>query len=261
MKEKVVRILGPLFGLSLFAAALWVLHHELKDYRYEDIVGRLHDVPAGRLLLAAGLTFLSYLVLTWNDTLAFRYIRHPIPYRKIAPASFISYAFSNNIGLSMITGSTVRYRLYSAWGLSAIQITQVIAFCTLTFWLGLFTMGGLALLPAPMSVPSSLHLSLITARPFGFFLLLLVAAYLLATLLIRKPLKIREWEFSLPATRLSLAQIALASFDWGLAAALLYILLPGTGELSYFGFLAVFLVAQIAGLISQVPGGSAFSIP
>ncbi|HZR47049.1 MAG TPA: lysylphosphatidylglycerol synthase domain-containing protein, partial [Candidatus Manganitrophaceae bacterium] len=255
MKDKVIRILGPVFGLLLFTGALWVLHHELKDYRYEDIVGRLHEIPVGRLLLAIGLTFLSYIVLTWNDTLAFRYIRHPMPYRKIAPASFISYAFSNNIGLSMITGSTVRFRLYSVWGLSAIDITKVIAFCTLTFWLGLFTMGGMALVAEPMAIPPSLHLPLIAGRPLGILLLLLVGAYLLATLLLRRPLKIREWEFSLPATRLSLAQIALAALDWSLAAGVLYVLLPGTGELSYFRFLGVFLLAQIAGLISQVPGG------
>lgn len=255
MKDKFIRALGPVFGLLLFAGALWVLHHELKDYRYEDIVGRLHEIPSGRLLLAIGLTFLSYIVLTWNDTLAFRYIRHPMLYRKIAPASFISYAFSNNIGLSMITGSTVRFRLYSVWGLSAIDITKVIAFCTLTFWLGLFTMGGLALLLEPIAFPASVHLSLITARPLGLLLLLLVGAYLLSTLLLKKPLRIREWEFSLPAARLSLAQIALASLDWSLAAGVLYVLLPGTAEVSYFSFLGVFLLAQIAGLISQVPGG------
>jgi phosphatidylglycerol lysyltransferase len=255
MKDKAVRILGPLFGLLLFAFALWVLHHELRAYRYEEIAARLREIPAGRLLLALGLTIAGYLVLTWNDTLAFRYIRSPIAFRKIGPASFISYAFSNNIGLSLITGSTVRYRLYSVWGLSAVNITKVIAFCTLTFWLGLFTMGGLAFLLEPMSIPSSLHFSLITARPFGIFLLMVVAAYLLSTFLLKKPLKVREWEFSLPSPGLSIAQIGIASLDWALAGAVLYVLLPSTGEVSYFSFLGIFLLAQIAGLISQVPGG------
>ena len=90
----------------------------------------------------AGLTVLSYAVMTGYDVLAIHYIRHPLAYSKIGMASFIGYAFSNNIGMSMIAGASLRYRLYSAWGLSTLQITQVVAFCTLTLWLGFFTLGG-----------------------------------------------------------------------------------------------------------------------
>lgn len=41
------------------------------------------------------------------DILALKYIHHPLEYPKIALASFIGYAFSNNIGLSMIAGASV----------------------------------------------------------------------------------------------------------------------------------------------------------
>ena len=74
-------------------------------------------------------------------------------------------------------------------------------------------------------------------------------------LLEERSLKIREWEFSLPSTRLFLVQIAIASLDWALAGSVLYALLPAAATLSWHGFLGVFLLAQIAGMASQVPGG------
>lgn len=50
------------------------------------------------------------------------------------------------IGFALLTGSAIRYRLYSTWGLSAVEITNIVAFCNLSFWLGLFTVSGVMFL-------------------------------------------------------------------------------------------------------------------
>ena len=47
----------------------------------------------------------------------------------------------------------------------------------------------------------------------------------------------------------------LAWIDWGLAAGVLYVLLPSHHGLTFRGFLAVFLTAQVLGLLSQIPAG------
>ncbi len=215
----------------------------------------LRGLPTHRLFLALALTFMSYLVMTGYDALALRYIHHPLSYGKTALASFIGYAFSNNIGLSMIAGASVRYCLYSAWGLSAFEITKVVAFCGLTLWFGFFTLGGLTFLIEPMAIPAVLHLPFASARPLGMLLFALVAAYLLWSVLRKRPLTIREWEFPLPSAGLFLIQMALASVDWILAASVLYALMPAVPNMSYPGFLCVYMLAQLAGLLSQVPGG------
>ena len=255
MKEKLFHRLGLFMGLILFSVALWVLHQELKTYRFHDIVKYLNNLPAHQLLTALVLTFLSYLVMTGYDILAIKYIHHPLEYTKIALASFIGYAFSNNIGLSMIAGASVRYRLYSGWGLSAFDITRVVAFCTLTLWLGFFTLGGLVFLLEPVVISKIIHLPLGSARLPGIFLLLVVAAYFAGSVFRKEPIKIGEWEFSLPSVRLSFAQTAIAVLDWALAASVLFALMPPASSLSYPEFIAVFMTAQLAGLISQVPGG------
>lgn len=164
MKGKIFHRLGSLFGVVLFSVALWVLHRELNAYHLQEVIQKLHDLPSRRLLAGFGLTFLSYLLMTGYDTLALRYIRHPLSYTKTVVASFIGYAFSNNMGLGMIAGSTVRYRLYSAWGLSTIEITQVIAFCSLTLWMGFFALGGVVFLFEPVEIPRALHLPFVSAR-------------------------------------------------------------------------------------------------
>src|SRR5882672_2395419 len=178
MRRKLLHNLGPFIGVCLFVAALWVLQHELRQSHYPNVMQHLEELPAIRLLLALVLTVLSYQVLTGHDLLSFRYIRHPLPYRKIALASFVSYAFSHSIGLAVLTGGSIRYRFHSSWGLSTTEITNVVAFNGLTFWFGFLTLGGLAFLLEPLALPAALHLPFLSLRPLGGVFLLVVATYI-----------------------------------------------------------------------------------
>jgi len=64
----------------------------------------------------------------------------------------------------------------------------------------------------------------------------------------------RELEIGLPAPRLAAAQVAIATLDWLLAAAVLFVLLPA-GAVSFGTLVGAFTVAQIAGVASTVPAG------
>ena len=255
MRQHLQRLAGPILSVVLFAAAIWILHRELRSYHLKDILHALGAISSGRLWAAAGLTGLSYAVMTGYDALAMRYIRHPLAYTKIGLASFIGYAFSNNIGLSMIAGASVRYRLYSVWGLSTVQITQVVAFCTLTLWLGFFCLGGGVFVIDPLTIPAALRVPLGSIRLVGAVMLALVLAYMFVTLLKKTPLTIRGWEIELPPIHIVILQLVLAALDWMLAGAVLYVLIGPAAGMSYPGFLSVYLLAQMMGLISQVPGG------
>ncbi len=255
MKKRILNSLGSLFGLLIFGVALWALHHALRHHQYHQVVRQLSAIPIAHILLAFVLTFLDYAVLTGYDTLAFRYIGQPLELGKIRLASFIGYAFSHNLGFSLLSGGSVRYRLYSSWGLSAIQVTKLVAFCGVTFWLGFLALGGGAFLLVPPTIPGGLHLPFDSVRIVGMLFLVLTAIYLGWSVLQKKPLRVFGWEFSLPRPQLALAQIAVAVTDWALAAAVLYVLLPTGSAWSYPKFLGIFLLAQISGMVSQVPGG------
>jgi len=255
MKQKFLHSLGPLVGLLLFLIALWVLYGALQEYHYSDVVQRLKGIPGWRLLLSLALTIFNYFALTGYDTLALHYLRHPLPYSRIALASFLGYAFSHNLGFSLVSGGSVRYRLYSAWGLSAVEITSVIALNFLTFSLGMLTLGSIVFLYSPLAIPPALGLPVTSVRPLGVLFAIIVTMHLLLSLVRQKPILIKEWELPLPSPRFALAQVVLASCEWALAGSVLYALLPTTAALSYAGFLGIFLLAQIAGVSSQVPGG------
>lgn len=255
MVKKLQIKFSTLFGLSLLVLSVWAIANELHEYNYRDILNSLAVIPRSRLSWAVWLTALSYLVMVGYDILGFSYINRSLSWNKIALTSFISSAFSNTIGFALLTGSAIRYRFYSSWGVSAVAIAQVIAFANFTFWLGMFAVAGLLFIINPLKIPTQLHLPFTTVRPIGVIFLLLVAAYLLGSIFIKQPLIIREQEFRFPTLKISLAQIAISSFDWILAAAVLYVVLPTNISLSYLDFLGIYLLAMFAGVVSNVPGG------
>lgn len=239
----------------ILCLAFWALHHTLKEYHYRDVIRSLRSIPPLRALLALALTLCGYLVLTTYDTLALRYVRNPLPYKKIAQASFVSYAITHNLGLSFLTGGSVRFRMYSSWGLSAFDIAKVVAFCHLTVWLGFSSAAAPVFLFEPLAFPGPVHSRLETSQPIGVLFLCFLAAYGIWTLAFRRTLRLWGWEFAPPSPRIAIAQIAAGCMDWIFASAVFYVLLPVGMGLPYRQFLAMYLVSVVAGIISQVPGG------
>jgi phosphatidylglycerol lysyltransferase len=130
MKKSLVNTFGYLISLSLFIVALVVLYYELKQYHFYEIVAEFKGVKPLFLAIAGLLTLLDYLALTVYDLLALRYIKYRLEYTKIVLASFIGYVFSHN--MTIVGGSTARYRIYSALGISTGKVAKLVVFCGLT---------------------------------------------------------------------------------------------------------------------------------
>jgi phosphatidylglycerol lysyltransferase len=239
----------------LLGAAVWLLHHELRTYQYNDIRRALQAIPSARIGLAILLTAVSYWILTAYDVLALRHLDRRLPYRRTALASFLGYAFAHNVGVSVLGGAAPRYRLYSAWGLSAIEIATVLGFAAVMFWMGSLTIAGLALVIVPRAMAASLRLPTGLAVPLGAAFLAVVAGYLIATAVRTRPLLLRGWEFALPTPVMALRQLMVSTIDWAMVAAVLYVLLPAAAHISYWHFVGLFVVAQVIGVSSHVPGG------
>ena len=204
--------------VTLFAVALRALQDTLAQYSLRQIAAYLHALPNSEILLAIALTLFGYLVMTGYDTLAFHHVRHPFPYKKIALASFIGYAFNNSLGMSGLVGGSLRYRLYNAWRLTTGEIARVIAFCTISFWLGFVLLGGFIFLFDPPAAPALLHIPFGSMRILGAALLVPAIAYLIGIAIRREPVKVRDWEFKLPSPRIFVAQAAISMLDWTVAA-------------------------------------------
>jgi uncharacterized membrane protein YbhN (UPF0104 family) len=246
-------LIGALVGLILFGGAVYVLQAELRAHSIDEILSEIRTLPRLRLVLALAATILGYLALAGYDAISLGFLGHRLPYHRVAYAAFLAYAFANSLPLSVVTGSSVRYRLYSRWGLSSGEAARVVTLNTVTYVVGLLAAAGVAFAIQPVLVPGFLRLPLRSARPFGFLCLVLVAVYLGWSSREGGALQIFSWELPRPTLRGALAQVGVSGLDWVFSGAALYVLLPHV--IPFHVFFAVFLLGQIASLVAQVPAG------
>ncbi|NEQ26940.1 MAG: UPF0104 family protein [Microcoleus sp. SIO2G3] len=254
-RKRLSEIAFGLLGLGLFCLSVWVIGHELRQYKQQDILSSIEAISTPRLLGSIALTLLNYWLLTGYDLLALRYIRRSLPYRRIVLTTIISYAISNSVGFAVLTGGAIRYRLYSLWGMGAIDIARIVAFSNLGFWIGLFAVGGVVFWLEPIAIPDLLRLPFDTVQPISVLFLALVVGYLISSFVSQRSIKIGRWVVPHLPLNLSLLQILLTSLDWALAGGVLYVLLPSGSGISFPAFFGVYLLGQMAGLVSHVPGG------
>lgn len=241
--------------LLLFCLALFLVHNELKSHHIHHIIHSIRSVPLGILSAAILLTVINYIVLAGYDILALRYTGHSrIPAAKVLAASLISYSISNNTGHAWASGGSVRYRFYSAWGVPGWDVLKISLFLTITYFLGILTLGWFSslLLPGfvvhPVKNPDMIRgLTAVCSLP--------LAAYWMAVLFWKKPLILKGLEFRLPSARMTAAQTLIAAVDVVLSSLVLWVFLAGRTDMGFTVFLLVFVLAQVTGVVSQVPGG------
>jgi phosphatidylglycerol lysyltransferase len=251
--RRALRWVSPMVGIGLFAAAVWVLNQSLKEVSYREVRASIHGLPASALLLSVLFTAANYAVLCGFDLLAFRYVGKRLTEWKVAVTSFIGYAVANNVGFAIISGTSVRYRFYSRWGLGGADISRIVVFYTGTFWLGFLVLAGWSMAVDPHPGLVSL-LGKVAVSLTGWALLATAAAYVVAAGVRRDPIPLWKWHIPVPPLRMVGMQYLLSTVDWALAAAVFFVLLPRT-ELTFAEFLGAFLAAQLLGLVSHVPGG------
>ncbi|MGI4748001.1 MAG: lysylphosphatidylglycerol synthase domain-containing protein, partial [Janthinobacterium lividum] len=253
--RRVLRRLPPLIGLLLFVAAIYAVQKEVRNLSLAQIRESLLGIPRASLFASAGFTVLSYFILSFYDRLATIHVGYRLSFGRTAFAAFCSYVLSHNLGFAAISGAAVRFRLYGNWGLRPAAITQIIAFCSLTYILGACALIGGVLLLEPGSLPmlsAKIPPLLLTLIGIGAWSVVALYVGLSARL---KTVTLWRWTISLPGLRMSIGQVAVAALDVAATAAIAYTLLPEAIGLSYPAFLAIYIASYSAGLIAGVPGG------
>ena len=254
-RSKFLSLLSSTIGIGILALAIWTIAVQLKEYRPQDVLVGFEGVGGWQLLGAMLLTCMSYTAIAGYDLLAFRYIRHSLSPLKIVFAGLVTYAISPNVGFAFFTGGALRYRLYSPWQVSALEITTVIAFSNLSLWVGIFAIAGAVFFLAPLPLPPQIAIPLGSLQFLGGIFLAISALYLAIAAILRAPLTAGRRSFRFPSLTLAVGQIAIFACDWGCAAAALYLLLNLPASLPFPQFFSVYVVGLGLGLLSTVPGG------
>lgn len=246
---------ATVFGLVLLVAAIWVVQREFRNLSIADVMRAMGEIPNTALWQGAGLTVAAYLVLAAYDWLGARYAGKPSSWGRAFIASFCGYSLAHNLGFAAVSGAAVRFRLYSAWGYSTLEIGKVIGFTSLTFGLGGMALGGWVLVLEPEVLPwlgnhlPRWGLQLLSVPLFG-----IVLGYVLLSR-IRRTITFFGHVVELPNISMAIAQSLLATVDVAVTAAIFYVLLPPSEGLTLLRFIGIYLVSYTAGIVASVPGG------
>ncbi len=247
--------LGAGLGLVVVGLAIWGIKMIAGQVTWADIVADIHATPTHLLLLAALSAAASYVVLVGYDWLATRHLGYDLPWGTLAAASFASFTMSHTLGLTVVTGGTVRYRIYTRAGVKAADIAMIILLCGWTFWLGIIAVAGLGLLVAPDLATPFKDIAPSMERWAGAVLIAGTLSYLALASLWRREFRLFRYTFYIPDGRETLLQIVIGAVDLAFAAGTLYLLLPDAGVPGLLTFLTIYAVAMVSGALAHAPGG------
>ena len=247
--------MGAALGLVVLGLAIWGLKMIAGQVTVAEIMRDVRDTPTHLIIGAVLFTAMSYVVLVGYDWLATRHLGYRLPWRTLAAASFASFTMSHTLGVTVLTGGTVRYRIYTRVGVRAADIAMIILLCGWTFWLGIVAVAGLGLVIAPDLATPFKNMAPSAERWAGAILLVGTLSYLLLATLWRREFRVFSYRFFIPDGRETLWQIGIGAVDLAFAGGALFLLLPDVGVPGILTFLTIYAVAMVVGALSHSPGG------
>ncbi len=250
------RVLGIAASLVVIAAAFIVLYRILHDIELREVVAAFKSNEPYELVLAGVFVVIAYFTLTFYDYFALRTIgRGEVPYRTAALASFTSYSIGHNVGFSVVSGGTVRYRVYSASGLSGIEVAKICFIAGLTFWLGNLAVLGLGATFDSMAASAIDRLPISYNRGIGIAILVALVGYIIWVSAAPRHIGRDNWTVMLPGGKLTFLQILIGIVDLACATAAMYVLMPDRPNIDFLSLMVIFVSATLLGFASNSPGG------
>jgi len=243
-------------GASGFLGSLGIIAHSIWE--------KIAAIPPSGYALAAVSTLVTYAALAWYDRIALLHLgKKGISWLYISVCSFVTYAVGHNIGASVFSGGVVRYRAYSAKGLTAGEVAVLVALTSFTFAYGTLFLAGFVLFYEPEIVDplvkafvgkeASIPNWLIFVAAVGMLAFCLL--YVVGSALRLPPLHIRGFRLEYPRIPIVARQLLAAPLELFGAAGIIYFALPADGNPGFMIVLGAFLLSFSAGLLFQVPGG------
>jgi phosphatidylglycerol lysyltransferase len=243
-------------GLFFFLLAAGMLYWQLRNYSLTDIIGALRSIPFINLVYASIACLIGYIALSFYDYLALRYVGKKVTWWKWMLAGILGFAISNNAGHAVVSGGAIRYRLYTRWRIRAGEILKMLVFSGFTYFLGCASIMILGYFLVPHSVFEDSVGAKLGINSLFVFSSAAIGAYLAITLFFRKKfIKIGEAKFQVPNTEVAFLQMLLGMADSMLAGLVLYFCLIPFVQIPFGTYIGLFVIAQTAGVFSQVPGG------
>ncbi len=255
-QKQILHKLGVAISVAVIGIACYVLYHMLRGIDTNEVIEAIKSTEPRQIAMAALFVAAGYFTLTFYDMFATRAIGHThVPYRINALAAFTSYSIGHNVGASVFTGGAVRYRIYSAHGLNAIDVAKICFLAGLTFWLGNAAVLGLGISYHPEAAAAIDQLPPWLNRTFAMMIIVGLVAYVVWVWTQPRVVGRGPWTVVLPGGPLTLLQIAIGIIDLGFCALAMYVLVPDEPNLGFVVVAVIFVSATLLGFASHSPGG------
>ncbi len=240
LNQKAFRVLLP---AVVIVFCLWALSQQVTLETLARVPEQIQLVQWYQWVLASCFTGVSFWAVGRYDAVAHCYFQTGVSPRRARRSGTIAIAFSQTMGLGLLTSAFARWRMLP--GLGAATSFKLSAYVSGTYIITWMVIASAAclILPAP---------------DWTFWPAMggVLAGYCIVVLIFFKPKLRSPWfTIELPSLRLGLASLSFAIIDSVGAAAALYVLLPTGNGLSFAALLPLYLISLGAGLISNTPGG------
>ncbi|MCL2748517.1 MAG: lysylphosphatidylglycerol synthase domain-containing protein [Alphaproteobacteria bacterium] len=243
-------------GILFFMIAAGMLYWQLRHHSLYEIARALWNIPFINLVWALLAAIAGYITLSFYDYLALRYIGKMVSWWKWMLAGVIGFAISNNAGHAVVSGGAIRYRLYTRWRIRAGDIVKILTYNGFTYFLGCTAIVILGYFMVPHSLFAESVGASIGLHGLFIFCVASLGAYFVMTQLFRnKTIKIGDLHFQIPTTGAAFLQVLVGILDSVFAGLVLYFCLIHFVDIPFGIFIGLFVIAQVAGVFSQVPGG------
>src|SRR5436305_5691755 len=226
-QKQILHKVGVVVSVTVIGIACYVLYHMLRGIDVNEVIEAIKGTELHQIVLAALFVAAGYFTLTFYDLFAVRAIgRKEVPYRVNALAAFTSYSIGHNVGASVFTGGAVRYRIYSAWGLTAIDVAKICFLAGLTFRLGQAAGLGLGISYHPEAAAAIDQLPPWLNRLLALGIIGGLVAYVAWVWTRPRSVGRGPWSVMLPGGPLTMLQIVIGIVDPGFCALAMYVRVP-----------------------------------
>ncbi|SIS84384.1 phosphatidylglycerol lysyltransferase domain-containing protein [Phaeovulum vinaykumarii] len=233
---------AAVIGALVFFA--WLLRERLAALDTGAILAAVGDVSAAQWAGALAATLISFLAVGQYDAVVHRMLGTGQPAARARISGAAAIAVGQTLGLGLVTGALVRWRLLPGAGLA--EASRITAAVTASFLAGWAVVTALALVLLGAAFPGAALIGLAGLAGAGALMGLMV---------MHPQLRIGRWTLRTPSLPVVGRVLVLTFIDTFAAAAALWILLPDSSPIPLLALFPAFLLAQGAGLVSGTPGG------
>ena len=253
IEHPAVKIIIPLL---IGVIAFFVLHKLASHVKWTEVKTDLATTPLSALFLALLCTTLSFVGISFYDVLAVRSeAPGKVPPRIAALAGAAGYGISGLLGFSYLTGTAIRYRIYSSFGLDLALVASIITVSWTGFLSGMTFLFGSLLSFHPHDLDAMLPISPMVETSIGILLLGALLAYFIWLATGSRHVKAGGFQLIMPSMKSGVALTAAGLLDLSAAAMTLYVLLPSDVAQNIPFFFTIYFGAIALGILSHSPGG------